>query len=330
MIDTAVKRGRALGVAVLLPLVVLATTGCLQSDVDVTVRSDRSGQIDIEVFLNSDVREALGGTDVEAMIEGAFQQVEGYEFVEFELGGREGYRLHIPFDDYRDVTDVITGGGVVAGQQIVLFSDFRITELPAGGWELDATVNPIGQMIAATRNDRIPENIQQVFDLSGIGAAGTGLDLTIALPGEVTSSNATKVEGGSATWRLDEPDAPSQLRMHNEPKPLLSPVMMVIGAALVVVLIGVMLALFGSSHTYHRTEGDRKRRKSAKRRAKQKASDTPNTGWAPSVGAAAQHESRLAAELPALEPLAPLVQAADQSAPPTDQSSAPPPSGSPS
>lgn len=152
---------------------------------------------------------------------------------------------------------------------MTLFSSFELTEQVEGGWKLRATINPIGQIIGATQNDSVPGNVQELLDSAGVGNAGTGLDLTIELPGKVTATNADDFDGGAATWHLDEPDAPTELSMQTQPQPLLTPLHMVLGGALLVVLLGIGLSLWGAGRPYQRTEGDRNRKRAERRRIKQ-------------------------------------------------------------
>lgn len=287
---------------VLAAAVSILLTGCLQGEVDVTVNSDRSGQVSVEVFPNSDIRAALAGTDVEALIDGQFEQIEGVQFEEFKRGEREGYRLVVPFDDYREFTDTLTAGGTVAGRQVTLFSQFSLTELAEGGWSLDAKVNPVGQMLAADGDFQMPQTLEEVMDAVGVGAAGTGLDLTIALPGKVVSSNAARVDGGSATWHMDDPDAPAELTMRTEPKTLVSPAVMIVGAGAAVVLAGMVLSLFAGGRKYKKTEGDRRRsRQRRQRKAKQRV-EAPRV-WAQPTAPHGSTASQRPAGLPPLEPL---------------------------
>lgn len=292
-------------VAVSITVMSVLLTGCLQSDVDVIIYSDRSGQVTVEVFPNSDVQAALRGVDVGGIVDGQFEQVEGAEFEEFKRGDREGYRLIVPFDDYREVTDVITSGGTVAGQQVTLFSSFNITELADGGWELAANVNPIGQMLVRQGDFEMPTTLAEVMDAAGVGAGGTGLDLTIALPGKVVSSNADNVEGGSATWHLDNPDAPTELTMSTEPSTPFSPVVLIIGAAALVVILGLVLSLFTGGGKYRKYERDRRRQRGRRHRRKQERAPAP-APWAPKPGLDGSAASRRPTALPQLQPLEPV------------------------
>lgn len=289
-------------ILLVLSAVAVSATACLRADVDVTVNSDRSGEIEVEVYPNAAVRSALEGTDVEALVEGAFEQVEGFEFSEIDRGERQGYLLHVPFDDYRDVTEVLISGGTVAGQQVALFSSFALTELPDGGWELNAAVNPIGKILGGTAGAGQSAVLSELLSAAAGSPGGTGLDLTVSLPGKVTTSNADIVSGGSATWHLDSADAPSALRMRTQSEPWLNPLVMVIGSALIVVVIGVVLSLWGSG-PHHKTLGERARRR------RHRSSEPPAASWAPGPAVSGSEQGQRPRELPSLaDPVAPAPQ----------------------
>lgn len=282
----------------------LSATGCLQGEVDVTVRDDRSGSVAVEVLANDQVQQALGNADLDQVITGAFAGRDGVELESFERDGQPGYRLVVPFEDYRTFSDVLTAGAQVGGQQVTLFSSFRLTELSSGGWEMAATVNPAGSIVSGAQVDAIDQLLAAVD-----GEPGGGLRLTVALPGEVVSSNATSVDGGSATWRLDDPDTPTELQMRTTPSQFLSPVLVVVLGALGVVIIGLVLALSMSGRKYRSRPG-RARRRSERRQ------DVGTSAWAPQQAAAPKPASARVDELPSL--------AETESAPPVGPDGSPP------
>ncbi len=346
-------QGRRALALVFVALCSIVATGCLHGDVDVTVNSDGSGQVVVEVFPNRKMQDELEDLpiDIESLVEGSFEQVEGFEFSEIEDGDRTGYRFEVPFDDYRDVEQVLVDGGTVGGQQVQLFSSLRITELPDdAGWSLDATILPLGQMIAGANAGMVPESMRDVLDAAGIGNSGSGLDLSISLPGTIVSSNASSTSGGTATWRLDEPEAPATLQMRTEPTEFPTQMQLIVGGAGLAVVLGVVLFVFGATRKHKSTKQPRRPRA---RRAPKTSSGVPDAGWAaPPVGTAPSPESNRPEELPALAPTlapplppsapppavpslpstaAPLPSAAESSAwqPPTEQSAWQPPAGQP-
>ena len=117
----------------------------------------------------------------------------------------------------------------------------------------------------------------------------------------MTATNADDFDGGAATWHLDEPDAPTELSMQTQPQPLLTPLHMVLGGALLVVLLGIGLSLWGAGRPYQRTEGDRNRKRAERRRIKQaKKEAAEQEGWAPTPVDARPSLSDRPEALPAL------------------------------
>ena len=277
-------------------------TGCLHGDVDVTVNSDGSGEIVVEVFPSRKMQDELQKMpiQVEELIEGSFDRVDGVELDEVEDGERTGYRLVVPFDDYRDVQQVLVDGGSIAGQQVQLFSSLTITELPEdAGWQLDAEILPLGQAIVGAGAGVIPETMQELIDTAGIGNAGSGLDLSISLPGTIVSSNATRIDGGTATWTLDEPEAPAVLQMRTEPTEFPTPMQLVVGGAGLALLLGIGLFVLGATRKHSSTKQPRTRRA---RRSRETVSGVPDAGWAaPPVGTAPSAASNRPEELPVLD-----------------------------
>lgn len=295
---------------------VLSATGCLQGEVDVTVRDDRSGSVAVEVLANDQVQQALGSADLDQVVTGAFAGLDGVELESFERDGQPGYRLVVPFEDYRTFSEVLTAGAQVGGQQVTLFSSFRLTELSSGGWEMAATVNPAGSLVSGAQVDAIDQLLAAVD-----GDPGGGLRLTVSLPGDVASSNASSVDGGSATWRLDDPDTPTELQMRTSPSEFLSPVVVVVLGALGVVIIGLLLALSMSGRHYRRRPPRERRRRSGR------PQDVGPSAWAPQPAVAPQPASARVDELPTLGATEPAPPVGPDGSPPAGWYTDPDPDG---
>jgi hypothetical protein len=234
----------------------------------------------VEVFPGPQLRRALDGFDVESAVGGAFAGAEGYTFDDVERDGRPGYRIEVPFRDHRDAVPLLVDGATVAGERVVLFSSFELEELRGDrGWRLEAEINPIGRIVSGGAAE--PTALEQLVAAAGLPGSGSGLDLSISLPGAVVSSNADRVDGGTATWVLDRPEAPTRLFLRTEPRPLLNPAQLVAALAAAAVAVGAVLALVGR-RTYQRTEGDRNRRRHERHGVRR----TPGDPWAPPPGGA--------------------------------------------
>jgi hypothetical protein len=237
---------------------VVLATGCLSGTVEVTVEDDGSGRAVLEVFPDSDVMRQLEGVDVESLLGAGPTGSSDLQVRSIEDDGRKGYRVEFTFPDAAALGTALESGLVVAGQQVTLFSSFDLSEYDYGAWRLEATVSPAGQLITAPTDQTITEQAQalvQRLDLS----QQVGLTLTIALPGKVVTSNADRTSGGSATWELDDAGASPQLTMETEPAPLVTPAMGVLIGGVLALVVGILLAAFGSAR-----KGDRPNRRRKK------------------------------------------------------------------
>lgn len=229
-------------VAVVLAGVVLAT-GCLRTEVGVVVDDDGSGRIDLDVWFDESALDDIGLTadGLLDLAEAATTGVDGAEVSGLAEDGARGIRMSLPFDDYRQLADSLTNADV-QGQPLRIFQSFEIQEGDGGSWSLDAQVDPGG----------FASVLAEAGGLLGIIGPADGaisVDFSVTLPGEVTSSNADRSDGGTATWDLDGDGAPEQLTMENSPGSS-SAVPWIAGAAvalLALVLLVVVVRRRGSA-----------------------------------------------------------------------------------
>jgi hypothetical protein len=136
-------------------------------------------------------------------------------------------------------------------------------------------------------------------------------------------TNAPSSDGGTATWPVGDYRTPAGLQMRTEPATFPTPVQMVLGGALLAVLLGVVLALWGASAAARRRE-TKGRPRPRRRSRRERRSGDGGGGWAPPGGAPAAAPYRG-------ETLPPLQGAGDPSAAPAALSDPPdaPPSDPP-
>jgi hypothetical protein len=225
--------------------VCLVATGCLSGEVEVVVNDDGSGRVVVEVLPEGPLADALRSVELERLVELSAEGVNGAEFETFERDGRVGYRLTIDFDDADGAVQALSSGVTVVGQPVKLLDSGELRELPdGGGWELSAKVVPADQILVAPAGGGEAGAAGGLSALVAAAAApdsGSGLNLSISLPGRVTDTNADSFSGGTATWRLDEPEAPTELRVRTEPDPFPLPMRLLAGGAALVVLAVVFL-----------------------------------------------------------------------------------------
>jgi hypothetical protein len=219
----------------------VVATGCLSGDIDVTVHDDGSGEVRLEVVPSRELQQVLDQVDVESLADSYLDGIDGASFEPYERDGLDGYRMVVPFDDYGELTSLLVEGTTVAGQQIRLFSSIDLREV-GDGWRLDAVLAPeiVGDALTA------PPGLEELLATEGRAALGAGLDLSIALPGQVVNSNADEIDGGTATWRLEDLDGTTPLRMVTRPRDVPTTLQLVLAGALAALVLGVVLALWGA------------------------------------------------------------------------------------
>lgn len=230
----------------LVAAVCVVATGCLSGEVEVVVNGDGSGRVVVEVLPEGPLADALRSVELERLVELSAEGVRGTEFETFERAGRVGYRLTIDFDDADGAVQALQRGVTIVGQPVQLLGSGELRKLPdGGGWELTAQVVPAGKILTAPTGDATGNaaaaGLAALVQAASAPDSGSGLNLSISLPGHVTESNADSVSGGTATWRLDEPEAPTELRVRTEPDPFPLPMRLAAGAAALVVLAVVAL-----------------------------------------------------------------------------------------
>ncbi|CAN5428266.1 hypothetical protein BH10ACT3_BH10ACT3_11940 [soil metagenome] len=246
-------------------LVVLLATSCLSGDIDVTVRDDGSGEIELEVFPSPQLQTVLDAVDVDTLADTFLDDIDGSEFERIERDGQSGYRVLVPFDDYAQLTTFLVDGVTVAGQQVRLFSSIDLQELE-NGWRLDAVLAPELTSNALTA----PPGLDELLETDGRAVFGTTLNLSISLPGTVVNTNADERDGGTATWRLKELEGETQLSMQNGPKEFPTTPQIVLMAAGAMVLLGLIFAMIGAG---------RSKRSTKRRELKFPGSSVSDVGW---------------------------------------------------
>lgn len=293
---------RTLAVISLVALSGVLATGCLSGEAELEVRADGTGSVSVEVFPPGRMTEDLDVDGLEELLGGSAASSD--VLVEkVDRDGVEGFRVEVSFDDYQAAIGALQGGTTVAGQSVGLFSSLSVVELPDGeGWELVATLVPLDQVAGTSAGGST--DLDGLLDAAGLSSAGSGFDLSVALPGNVASSNADSTDGGTATWRLADPEVPATLRMRTEPAPLVTPYRLIVGGAGLAVLIGLLLAVAGASRPYRTSR--RARRRS---RTHQVGNPVSSDGWAgpgPSGSGAPGHAAPAPSARPVpLPPLAP-------------------------
>jgi hypothetical protein len=274
-----VRVARSLVVAAIATGLLALLTGCLGGDVEVRVDGDGSGRVEAEVLLDPATSSALEQVDVSSLV-GRVDTTSDVEIEAISQRGLDGYRIVVPFDDVASLTTVLTQGVDVAGARVRLMESLSITnDATDDSWTMDAVVLPAEQVVAQLRATGLP-------GLDGAEAAAIDLSLSVALPGQVVRTNAPSSDGGTATWPVGDYRTPAGLQMRTEPATFPTPVQMVLGGALLAVLLGVVLALWGASAAARR-RGTKGRPRPRRRSRRERRGGAGGGGWAPPGGASA-------------------------------------------
>lgn len=281
--DRLVPGPRGLG-RLLVGLVVALSvmgTGCLRGEVGLEVAGDGSGTVRAEVLFDPPVWELVRQVDVSALLDSQLDGSGGVEVEEVSRDGRDGYRIEVPFDDTKSLVDALNGGIDVGGNRIQLFRSFELTRDDVeGSWTMVAEVLSPKEFLDQLRALGLP-GLDAVVD-AGEGLAAGDLELSVTLPGKVAESNANRVDGGTATWPLDEFRFPARLTMTTEPATFPTPLQAAIAAAALVVVVGVGLAMLGGR------AAARSGRPRGRRRRRKELAVPVTSGWGESTEPAAQ------------------------------------------
>ena len=249
---TGTRTPRAVGLCALLAGVVSLFTGCLSSNVNLVVHDDRSGVITAEIEVPTDVRAALDETDFEQQLERALAGVSGARVDSVRRLGKRTYSIRIPFDDYSALSANLVADSEVLGQSVSPFSQFQLTELSDGkGWRLEAETRPVDDIVTFSQDEQ-GFALAAAYELLTRDGVGTGMNISVELPGEIVASNADSVVDNVAVWQLRDASMPHTMQVTTESVPFLSPLQWVLIVALVVLVLGGVLMFLGARGPAHK------------------------------------------------------------------------------
>jgi hypothetical protein len=227
----------------------LLLSACLSGEVDVRVDPDGSSVVVVELLAEAWQGGAVADADLDALLDAG---VAGSDEVDLQkVDG--GVRATISFDDYRDMVAAMQGGVVIAGQRVQLFDSVSLIELPGGeGWDFNATVLPLQQVVDASVGALRSQELLEVDSTDAV--SDVDIRFSISLPGEVVSSDATRVDRGTATWDLDDLDAAQSLRVRTEPAQANRLMFPIVAAVVLALLAGVAVVVIRARRRRHGTE----------------------------------------------------------------------------
>jgi len=269
MQQTRVMR-RSPSIIVVGVLCVVVLTGCLRTEVGVEVDGSGSGRVRIELYVptvelrRQGISEAMLDKVTSGLGEAAAGAGADVDVSTVATADEQGISVTYPFKDVRQVQATMTGRDPNAAG-IRMFDTFDIHAGAGGGWVFQGTVAPqaVNDTFAL-----LGRQLEQATGSNGgltLDPADLTVTLSVALPGEVATTNATDVDGGRASWVIKGDDAAVDLSMRNSPAPF-NPVPLVVGIGIVVVIGLIVVVLV------------------RRRRRRRQITPTPVGDWGPPPG----------------------------------------------
>lgn len=252
-------RGRTVRATALLLLVVAvpALTGCLTSEASITVRDDRSATVDLLVLPGTTEASALGGAAGIARLAKVIDGLPGdVEAQTIERRGLPGLEVTVEVEDVATLAQPLTTPAQ-PGASARFFNRFDLTETE-DGWLLEAEAVPLAQVVTGVPLPLSPDD--------------SDYDLRLTLPGSITGTNAEDQEKGTGYWTVKSDPVPISMRTRTGTT--INPVLVLVGVALGVILVGAVVAVWAREATVRR----RLRRQAA---ASAAAVAAPASAWAP-------------------------------------------------
>ncbi len=182
--------------ALLLPLAVLATTGCFRIEVAFLVNDDGSGTVKYTVAVSDQFTAMM---EAEGMEEGSLVEEEdlppGAEVRDYSEDGYTGVVFTVPFTDYAELNSIMQSVDETNQEGGVGLDPPDISQDENGDWRFSML------MPAASEDDGSG-------DLLGMDAlfeellADGWFRVRVRLPGELAEHNADRVENGELVWQM--------------------------------------------------------------------------------------------------------------------------------
>lgn len=184
----------ALRLAILVPLVIVATAACLRVDVAFIINEDGTGVIDYTLAVSDDLADYAGEDDLD-FTEDLGDLPEGAGVREYSEDGYTGVVVSIPVDDFTDLTRL--------AEDLDLPLDVSVVDKD-GAWEFQALVPALNETVEDELDfdlgiavDEIEEAFVKQF------LEGSWFRVRVSLPGELVEHNADRIEDDVLVWELD-------------------------------------------------------------------------------------------------------------------------------
>jgi hypothetical protein len=252
-------------------LVVFAASGCMKLDYGMDVSDSGAGTLTMHVELSeelSSMMDSMGGGndagDIESqMVDELPAEWKDKVSVKVDSSGDTfAFTATIKFDSTDELEQFVTGQ-VTGSSSDALFKTFSLTR-DGDSWKFDATLSDetasFGSTDSGFSDQGSSDDSSPSLDSEGLDQLTQALmgdfeaNISLTLPGSITDSNATEVDGPTATWKLvGDEKPPSRLTATSSPDgsfPSVAVGLLAVAGVLAValVLLVLLVAFFGGAY----------------------------------------------------------------------------------
>ncbi|MFM7062400.1 MAG: DUF2510 domain-containing protein [Actinomycetes bacterium] len=214
--------------------VLLLVTSCRAVETTVEVREDRTATVSLLVVPGPRYLKEFGGETPFLRLIRQFDNPDaGVAAKKVVEPGGVGMLVTVEVDSLSELSQPVAlrSPPAPAGATLQLFDSFTLVRR-SGTWRLDAVARPVTALVAG------------VPDLEG-RLEDSRYDVSVRLPGTVEATNGTE-SGNGATWGLTGTSGTRRLLLRNAESAPLSPLFLVVGGAVVLILVGLLFAARGT------------------------------------------------------------------------------------
>lgn len=248
MLQTHVMR-RTSSIVVVALICAVLLTGCLRAEIGVEVGDDGSGRVRIEIYVPTVElrRQGISEAMLEQVTRGLGEAAGGtgadVDVSKVATADEQGISISFPFDDVSQVQAAMTGRDP-SMPMVRMFETLDVHKGPDGGWVFRGTVAPQGVDDTFAQLGRMLAESTGTAHGLAVDPTDVSVAVSMTLPGEIATTNATDVDGGRARWVIKGDGAVVDLSMRNSPSPF-DPVTLAVVVGVGVVVIGLIVVVIG-------------------------------------------------------------------------------------
>ncbi|MDE2836230.1 MAG: hypothetical protein OXL97_01800 [Chloroflexota bacterium] len=184
--------------ALLLPLAVLATTGCFRIEIAFLVNDDGSGAIRYTVGVSDQVTAMMEAEGMEAEGGSLVEEEDlppGAEVHDYSEDGYTGVVFTVPFTDYAEIKSIMESVDETDQGSGFGLDPPDISQDENGDWRFS-------MLMPAASEDDGSGDLLGMDALLGELLADGWFRVRVKLPGELADHNADRVENGELVWQM--------------------------------------------------------------------------------------------------------------------------------